>query len=162
MRYSVFAASVLLMAASPAALAVYKCKGPGGAAIYQDQPCEASGERISVQPNGPEVDRAARAAAVEAAARQRKPVSELDPATIKVDQQAILFGMTGGEPVVGMNLTQLDMALGKPTRIDSEIKDGYHAQIYIYRKQRDKIYDVYVREGIVVKILSRRTGGGNR
>ena len=133
--------------------AVYKCKGPAGATIYQDQPCESAGGPITTKPNGAEVDRQALQEAQKAAIQRKKPISELDPSSIKIDRDAIYYGLMGGKPVVGMNLTQLDMALGKPNKITSEYRDGYSAQVYVYRR-KGMWYDIYVREGMVVRILS--------
>lgn len=147
--------AVIVLAAitGPALAQAYKCKGPGGTFTYQGLPCDTGGEQISTQANGPTKDPERQRQATTTYKQGRTPVTELDPATITIDQQAVYNGMMGSYPVVGMNLTQLDWALGQASKVTTEQKDGYRLEIHAYRK-KGPWYDVYVREGMVVRIMS--------
>jgi len=139
--------NVLLFAAALSAVvgpahAANKCT-VNGKTVYQDTPCHGGGEVIDARPNG---------AFGEAQPPQRsRRQSPRDADDVPVNHQAVLNGMATGKPAVGMTENQLEIAMGRPHRINSGDYQGRQRDQLIY--ERDGVtYYVYVRDGVVSSV----------
>jgi hypothetical protein len=141
---------ISLAAASCAAWSIYKCPTANGGAAYQDAPCP-DGQAIKARPNGATTSDAPPATSWKSRNEQKRIDDEFDPA--KISPARIQVGMANHYPVVGMTLYQLDVAMGRPATIRSEFKSNNQYDVYLYRL-KDKMYDVYVRNGMVESIIA--------
>lgn len=123
------------------AFAVNKCT-VNGKTVYQDAPCHGGGTAIDARPNG------AFGEAVPATQSRRSQPRGDD---VPVNHQAVLNGMATGKPAVGMTENQLEIAMGRPQRINSGDYQGRQRDQLIY--ERDGVtYYVYVRDGVVSSV----------
>lgn len=130
-----------LMAFGLPAIAANKCT-VNGKTVYQDTPCHGAGEVIDARPNG---------AFGEEPPPQRSRRSARDADDVPVNHQAVLNGMATGKPAVGMTENQLEIAMGRPQRINSGDYQGRQRDQLIY--ERDGVtYYVYVRDGVVSSV----------
>jgi hypothetical protein len=125
-------AGVLLVLALPAA-AVYKCQTVDGKTTFQEIPCAIVEKQTDVRtfaspPSSP--------ATTEASAALRTAIN-----------QAIV----GSYPVRGMNLKELQSAIGEPTRINTGDYQGGFTEQRIYERAGGTTY-VYTENGIVRSI----------
>jgi hypothetical protein len=118
MKHALVAA--LLLAASGAALAQFKCTGRDGKVAFQDAPCErtASGERLEMAKAAPDDGR-----------------------------QHVRAALARGRATVGMTRQELDRVLGTPAAVNrSWVGGSEHVQL-VYRYAEKTIY-FYLRDGV--------------
>lgn len=136
------AASLLLTTVSPA-WAVNKCT-IDGKVIFQDAPCIGQGEVLNVRPASGHSN----ASSAEAAAKTRVEIA-------KVEWRSKVNAAIGrSEPLVGMTRTELDKAMGAPTKVNADNYGGILKDQIIYDRPRESWY-VYTENGIVTSIQHR-------
>ncbi|MGO4608406.1 hypothetical protein AB4142_18915 [Variovorax sp. 2RAF20] len=108
--------------------ALFKCV-VGGKTEYQERPCASDAAQTQMRE----------------AARPAQPDAAEVPAAL---QAAINAGIVGSYPVRGMNASQLQSALGSPSRVNaSDYSSGFQEQ-RIYERPSGTFY-VYTEGGIV-------------
>lgn len=116
-----------LMAATPS-WALFKCVVDGKTA-YQERPCDGAAAQTQMR---------------EVAKPEPPGQAEVPPGL----QAAINAGIVGSYPVRGMNVQQLQSALGNPSRVNaSDYASGFQEQ-RIYERSNGTFY-VYTENGIV-------------
>jgi len=144
-----------LAAASAALLPVvaaaqYKCVGADGRTSFQQVPCADAvrTERLDLSSSAP----ADPAGAREAAASTQRQLSALQW------QSAVNQAITGGYPLVGMSVVDLDRALGAANGVDTADYGRGVEEQRIYRRG-PRMWYVYTRAGVVTAI--QNTAGGD-
>lgn len=125
-------AGALFVLAFPAA-AVYKCQTADGKTAFQEIPCASAEKQTDVRTF---------------AAPAASPASnERSPAMTAAINQAIV----GSYAIRGMNLKELQSAIGEPTRTNTGDYQGGFTEQRIYERSGGTIY-VYTENGIVRSI----------
>lgn len=122
----------LLMFALPAA-AMFKCQTADGKTTFQEIPCATAEKQTSVRTYLPPPDPSGPA---------ERPAAE---------RSAINQAIVGSYPVRGMNLKELQSAMGAPSRINTGDYPGGFTEQRIYERQGGTLY-VYTDSGIVQSI----------
>ncbi len=125
-------AGALLVLALPAA-AVYKCQTADGKTTFQEIPCAAVEKQTDVR--------------TFASAPPPPAANERAAALTAAINQAIV----GSYPVRGMNLKELQAAMGAPTRVNTGDYQGGYTEQRIYERPGGTIY-VYTENGVVRSI----------
>jgi hypothetical protein len=131
---------IALCAINTAAMAQFKCD-VGGKATYQDMPCADKGVTIKLTLGSGHAD----VATGDATAKSKKMIADVNWRS-KV-QEAI----AGGKPLVGMTRTELDQAMGAPSKVNAANYSGVLKDQIIYRQPSQTWY-VYTVQGIVESI----------
>jgi hypothetical protein len=120
---------LLLIVASSTSTAQYKCSEKGKV-IYQDHVCENGGnsEKIKVSVS-PDAMSAADASLQVAQIKQRAD-----------GMQALRLATEQRRPLVGMSVTELEMAMGMPSRINSSANRSGANEQRIYERGGRTIY----------------------
>lgn len=151
MKINVLLVAAALSAVIAPASAVNKCT-VNGKTVYQDAPCHGGGTAVDARPNG------AFGEAVPTTPSRRSQ-SRGDDAP--VNHRAVLNGMATGKPAVGMTENQLNIAMGKPNRINSGDYQGRTRDQLIYERD-DVTYYVYVRDGVVSSVQTSQGYASSR
>lgn len=123
------------------AQAINKCIGADGKVAFQDAPCTGNGEKMDVRPAS---GHSAPAAAGEAQGRLDKLKSD------NLMSEAIRTR----RPLVGMTLTQLQDAMGTPTKVNADNYNGAQREQVVYERPHET-WLVYTRSGMVESIQHR-------
>jgi hypothetical protein len=135
----IFAAMLVL--ASAAASAQFKCRQPGGAVSYQQLPCPVGAAQQEVQLKAARPDGAASAAPPDFKAQ----IVELDR------PRAIREAIDAGRPAVGMTRGELDLAMGRADRtLETEAGSKPREQLSYFRNGRTFTVDVLA--GVVTSV----------
>jgi hypothetical protein len=132
---------IALCAINTTAMSQFKCD-VGGKATYQDMPCADKGAAIKLTPGSGNAEAAATG---EAVTKSKKMIADVNWRS-KV-QEAI----AGGKPLVGMTHTELDQAMGAPSKVNAANYSGVLKDQIIYRQPSQTWY-VYTVQGIVESI----------
>ncbi len=131
---------IALYTINTSAMAQFKCD-VGGKATYQDMPCADKGTAIKLTPGSGNAD----AATGDALAKSKKMIADANWRS-KV-QEAI----AGGRPLVGMTRTELDQAMGAPSKVNASNYSGVLKDQIIYM-QPSQTWFVYAVQGLVDSI----------
>lgn len=135
-----FLFALVFLTAAPA-WAVNKCS-EGGRVVYQDAPCEGGkGQALTIRPAT-----GAGSAVATGAAQAR-----LDK--LKADN-AMSEAIRTHKPLVGMTSTQLQEAMGTPTKVNADNYNGTQRDQVIFER-RTETWFVYLRNGMVESIQHR-------
>lgn len=137
------AIAVAAMAGTAPAWAVNKCV-IDGQTVFQDAACPGQGESIKVRPASGHSN----AATAESAAKTKREIAGVEWRS-KVDA-----AIARGEPLVGMNRSELDKAMGAPTMVNADNYAGKLKDQIIYDRPRQSWY-VYTEDGVVTAIQHR-------
>lgn len=137
------AIAVAAMACTAPAWAVNKCV-IDGQTVFQDAACPGQGESIKVRPASGHSN----AATAESAAKTKREIAGVEWRS-KVDA-----AIARGEPLVGMNRSELDKAMGAPTMVNADNYAGKLKDQIIYDRPRQSWY-VYTEDGVVTAIQHR-------
>jgi hypothetical protein len=133
-------AATLLALAFPAA-AVYRCASANGKTSFQEVPCAAGQTQTEVRtfaaPSAPDAPGAA-------AATGAPPGASVNEA------------IGGRYAIRGMNLNELQMAMGDPVRIETGDYEGGYTEQRIYERPGGRVY-VYTENGIVRSIQTTQS-----
>lgn len=128
---------IALCAINMPAMAQFKCD-VGGKATYQDMPCADKGGAIKLMPGSGHTD----ASTGDAVAKSKKMVADTNWRG-KVNE-----AIATGKPLVGMTRTELDQAMGAPTKVNAANYAGVLKDQIIYRQPSQTWY-VYTVLGLV-------------
>ncbi len=132
---------ILSVLSLDAAWAINKCAVQGGGYVFQDLPCLGKGESIKVMPGSGSAD----AGTAEAITKSKKMVADVNWRS-KV-QEAIASHF----PLIGMTRSELDQAMGAPTKVNASNYAGVLKDQIIYRQPQQTWY-VYTEQGLVTSI----------
>ena len=133
---------MLALAVSPA-WAINKCT-VDGRTIFQDAPCMGQGEVLDVRPASGHSN----ASSAASAARTKVEIAKIEW------RSQVNAAIARSEPLVGMTRTELDKAMGAPTKVNADNYGGLLKDQIIYDRPRQSWY-VYTEDGIVTSIQHR-------
>lgn len=145
----------VLAAALPAgAQTIYKCPSAAGSTVLQQMPC-TGGQLLDVRPS--RAPAPAPQAAPQPQAGMQSGAANTAMERIEAERRinAVTAGMSAGYPVVGMTASQLNLAMGRPARVNSDDYGSVQKEQRVY--ERGNItYLVYVENGAVTAVQRRQ------
>jgi hypothetical protein len=131
------------------ASAQFKCRQPDGSTAYQQTPCAGnqSEQRIGA-PASPSVNALPDPAAKEAQAKVKAQAAEADR------RLRIRSAIESRRPAVGMTRQELELAMGRPTRLNTDTSTQGVREQWVYQGQNQTLY-VYT-DGREVTSFSQR------
>jgi hypothetical protein len=132
---------IVLSAINTQAMAINKCTNAADEVVFQDLPCAGKGGAIKLMPGSGHAD----ASTADAVEKSKKMVDDVNW-RVKV-QEAIASRL----PLVGMTRTELDQAMGPPTKVNAANYSGVLKDQIIYRQPSQTWY-VYTVQALVTSI----------
>ena len=111
---------ILALAAGPALAQAYKCTDAAGRVAFQEQPCAAAAQQVTVK---------------------LAPVVEQTP-----EQKRILRALAVGGVTAGMSAAQVRQVWGSPVRINKTVSAGGVSEQWVYGNGQY----LYLSHGVVV------------